>query len=216
MTVRVLLADDHLLFRDGLRSLLQRTSGFEVVGEAADGLEVLRLVEKLLPDLVLLDVSMPGMNGVEAARGIAARAPGSRVLVVSMHADRRFVAESLRAGARGYLLKDSAFPEVLRAIRVVLDGHVYLSPAVTDVVAQDFAVHDPPRESSAFGLLTPREREVLQLISEGLATKEIADRLALSAKTIETHRRQIMDKLCLHSVAELTKYAIREGLTPLD
>lgn len=216
MTLRVLIADDHQLFRDGLRSLLQRSAGFTVVGEAGDGLEALRLCNELRPDIVLLDISMPGLNGVEATRRIAAEVPHTRVLILSMHADRRFVAETLRAGASGYLLKDSAFPEVVRAIQSAMEGHVFLSPAITDVVAQDFAVRVPPPQNSAFQLLSPREREVLQLLAEGLATKEIADRLSVSAKTVETHRRQLMEKLGLHSVAELTKYAVREGLTPLD
>lgn len=216
MTVRVLLADDHQLFRDGLRSLLQRSPDFTVVGEAGDGLEALRLCNELRPDIVLLDISMPGLNGVEATRRIAAEAPQTRVLILSMHADRRFVAETLRAGASGYLLKDSAFPEVVRAIQAALQGHVFLSPAITDVVAQDFAVRVPPPQNSAFQLLSPREREVLQLLAEGRATKEIAGQLSVSTKTVETHRRQIMEKLGLHSVAELTKYAIREGLTPLE
>jgi DNA-binding NarL/FixJ family response regulator len=212
----VLLADDHQLFRDGLRSLLQRSPGFTVVGEAADGLEALRLCRDLQPDVVLLDISMPGLNGVEAARRIGVEAPRTRILIVSMHADRRFVAESLRAGARGYLLKDSAFPEMMQAIQAVMRGHVFLSPAITDVVAQDFASRAPSPERSAFRLLSPREREVLQLLAEGLSTKEIAGKLSVSGKTVETHRRQIMDKLGLHSVAELTKYAVREGLTPLE
>jgi DNA-binding NarL/FixJ family response regulator len=216
VTVRVLLADDHQLFRDGLRSLLQCAPGFEVIGEAADGLEAVRLTATLRPDVVLLDVSMPGLNGVEATRSIVAKAPGTRVLIVSMHADRRFVAETLRVGAAGYLLKDSAFPEVVRAIEAVMAGHVFLSPAITDVVAQDFAARGRPPESSAFRLLTPREREVLQLLTEGIATKELAGKLSVSVKTVETHRRQIMDKLGLHSVAELTKYAVREGITPLE
>jgi DNA-binding NarL/FixJ family response regulator len=216
VTARVLLADDHQLFRDGLRSLLQRSPGFTVVGEAADGLEALRLCRDLQPDVVLLDISMPGLNGVEAARRIGVEAPGTRILIVSMHADRRFVAESLRAGARGYLLKDSAFPEVVQAIQAVMRGHMFLSPAITDVVAQDFASQVPSPERSAFRLLSPREREVLQLLAEGLSTKEIAGKLSVSGKTVETHRRQIMDKLGLHSVAELTKYAVREGLTPLE
>jgi two-component system, NarL family, response regulator NreC len=216
VTIRVLLADDHQLFRDGLRALLQRSPGFAVAGEASDGLEALRLTHELHPDIVLLDISMPGLNGVEATRRIAAEMPKTCVLILSMHADRRFVAETLRAGASGYLLKDSAFPEVVRAIQSALEGHVFLSPAITDVVAQEFAGRVQTPQNSAFQLLSPREREVLQLLAEGRATKEIASKLAVSGKTVETHRRQIMEKLDLHSVAELTKYAIREGLTPLE
>jgi DNA-binding NarL/FixJ family response regulator len=216
VSVRVLLADDHQLFRDGLRSLLQRSAGFTVVGEAADGLETLQLAGTLHPDVVLLDISMPGLNGVETTRRLAAEVPKTRVVILSMHADRRFVAETLRAGAYGYLLKDSAFPDVVRAIQAALQGHVFLSPAITDVVAQDFAGRTQPAADSAFQRLSPREREVLQLLAEGRATKEIAAKLSVSGKTVETHRRQIMEKLGMHSVAELTKYAIREGLTPLE
>ncbi len=216
MTWRVVLADDHQLFRDGLSSLLQRSPGFDVVGQAADGLEAVRLCHELRPDVVLLDISMPGLNGIEATRRITAEVPGSRVLILSMHADRRFVAETLRAGARGYLLKDTAFTEVQRAIHEVMHGHVHLAPAITDVVAEEFAGQARAPEASAFQRLSPREREVLQLLAEGRATKEIAGELAVSGKTVETHRRQIMEKLGLHSVAELTKYAIREGLTPLE
>lgn len=216
MTWRIVLADDHQLFRDGLSSLLQRSPGFDVVGQAADGLEVVRLCHELRPDVVLLDISMPGLNGIEATRRITAEAPGTRVLILSMHADRRFVAETLRAGARGYLLKDTAYTEVQRAIHEVMHGHVHLAPAITDVVAEEFAGRARTPEASAFQRLSPREREVLQLLAEGRATKEIAGELAVSGKTIETHRRQIMEKLGLHSVAELTKYAIREGLTPLE
>jgi DNA-binding NarL/FixJ family response regulator len=216
VSIRVLLADDHQLFRDGLRSLLQRSPGFTVAGEAADGLETLQLAAQLQPDVVLLDISMPGLNGVEVTRRLAAEVPETRVVILSMHADRRFVAETLRAGASGYLLKDSAFPDVVRAIQAALQGHVFLSPAITDVVAQDFASRAKPAADSAFHRLSPREREVLQLLAEGRATKEIAGKLAVSTKTVETHRRQIMEKLGLHSVAELTKYAIREGLTPLE
>ncbi|MBK8231233.1 MAG: response regulator transcription factor [Candidatus Eisenbacteria bacterium] len=214
--LRVLLADDHHLFRDGLRALIRVTPGFSVIGEAADGLEALRLCHELRPNLILLDISMPGLNGLEATRRIRAEVPETRILILSMHADRRFVAETLRAGASGYLLKDSPFPDVVRAMHAAMEGHVFLSPAITDVVAQDFAVRGEPAATSVFQKLSAREREVLQLLAEGRGTKEIAAHLSVSGKTIETHRRQIMEKLDLHSVAELTKYAIREGLTPLE
>lgn len=216
MTRRVLLADDHKLFRDGLRALIEVTPGFTVVGEARDGLEAVELCRSLRPDVLLLDISMPSMNGIEVARRLKDEGSTTRVLILSMHSDRRYVAECLRAGASGYLLKDSPFPEVARAMRAVLDGHVHLSPAIADVVAQEFAVHAHPSRDSAFDLLSAREREVLQLLAEGQGTKEIAARLSVSGKTIETHRRQLMEKLGLHSVAELTKYAVRQGLTPLE
>jgi len=213
---RVLLADDHKLFRDGLRALIEVTPGFAVAGEAKDGLEALELCRSLRPDVMLLDISMPAMNGIEVARRLHEDGSSTQVLILSMHSDRRYVAECLRAGANGYLLKDSPFPEVVRAMRAVLDGHVHLSPTIADVVAQEFAVHAHPSRDSAFDLLSAREREVLQLLAEGQGTKEIAARLSVSGKTIETHRRQLMEKLGLHSVAELTKYAVRQGLTPLE
>lgn len=216
MTTRVLLADDHKLFRDGLRALIEVTPGFAVAGEAKDGLEALELCRSLRPEVMLLDISMPAMNGIEVARRLHEDGSSTRVLILSMHSDRRYVAECLRAGAHGYLLKDSPFPEVARAMRAVLDGHVHLSPSIADVVAQEFAVHAHPSRDSAFDLLSAREREVLQLLAEGQGTKEIAARLSVSGKTIETHRRQLMEKLGLHSVAELTKYAVRQGLTPLE
>jgi DNA-binding NarL/FixJ family response regulator len=212
----ILLADDHRIFRDGLRPLLAAQPSLRVVAEAADGLEALRLAKELRPDIAVLDVSMPGLNGIEVTRRLAVEAPQVTSIVLSMHSDRRFVLEALRAGARGYLLKDEGIEELLRAIRAVQAGETYLCAAVGQQVIHDYVRLADADAGSVFALLTPREREVLQLLAEGLATKEVAARLKLSVKTIETHRKALMDKLEIHSIAQLTKYAIREGLTPLE
>ena len=216
MTVRILLADDHKMFRDGLRPLLARQKGLSVVGEASEGGEVVELARTLRPDLVILDVSMPGLNGVEAARQIRGISPDIRVAMLSMHADRRFVLEALKAGASAYLLKDDAFEDLIRAIPKIMAGEVVLAERIGSLVAQEYVALARREEGSALGDLSPREREVLQRIAEGRSTKEIAALHDVSVKTVETQRKQIMEKLDLHSVAELTKYAIREGLTPLD
>jgi len=216
VSLRILLADDHQMFRDGLRPLLAREKGLSVVGEAADGRQVMELVQSLRPDLVILDVSMPGLNGVEAARRIHEIDPSIRVVMLSMHADRRFVLESLKAGASAYLLKDDAFEDLIRAIPRIMTGQVVLAERIASEMAQEYVTFARSEEGSAFSRLSPREREVLQLVAEGRTTKEIAALHEVSVKTVETQRKQIMDKLDLHSVAELTKYAIREGLTSLD
>ena len=216
MRITVLLADDHKIMRDGLRSLIEREPDMEVVGEAADGRRTVQLVRELSPDVVIMDVTMPHLNGLEATRQIVAEAPKVKVIALSMHSDRRFVAGMLRAGGSGYLLKDCAFEELVHAIRTVTANQAYLSPAITGIVVEDYVRHVPPRELSAFSVLTSREREVLQLLAEGQTTRGIASRLHTSVKTIETHRRHIMGKLDISGVAELTKYAIREGLTSLD
>ncbi len=213
--VRILMADNHKLFIDGLGSLLERRPGMEVVGAARDGLTAVRLAAELKPNLILMDISMPELNGIEAARKVLQELPAVKIIMVSMHADRRYVIESLRAGAKGYLLKDSASEELLDAIERVSAGEVYLSGKMSGEIIQDYLRFTETGEAGAFSLLSPREREVLQLLAEGFSTKEIAGRLSVSVKTIETHRKQIMDKVDLHSVAELTKYAIREGLTQI-
>ena len=216
MNTKILLADDHKIIRDGLRALLEKESDMEVVGEAQDGITTVRLAKKFLPNIVIMDIGMPDMNGIDATRQIISETQGVKVIALSMHSDRRFVLQMLKAGASGYLLKDSAFEELASAIKTVMAGQPYLSPKITDVVIKEYIVSLPKNEESVFTKITTREREVLQLLAEGKATKQIAAFLNVSVKTIETHRQQIMEKLDIHSVAELTKYAIREGLTSLE
>jgi DNA-binding NarL/FixJ family response regulator len=216
MAVRILLADDHKIIREGLRSLIEKQPDMEVVAETQDGLTAVRLTQKLSPDVVIMDIGMPEMNGIEATREIVSSAKSIRIIALSMHSDKRFVLEMLKAGASGYLLKDSAFEELVSAIHTVMSGQRYLSPKVTDVVVEEYLHNLTKSESTVFTVLTAREREVLQLLAEGKATKQIAATLNVSVKTIETHRQQIMEKLNLRSIAELTKYAIREGLTSLE
>jgi DNA-binding NarL/FixJ family response regulator len=215
MPVRIVIADDHRIVREGLRHLLEKRTDFKVVGEAPDGESAVRLAKELSPDIVIVDISMPGLNGIEATRRILAERPEIRVLALSMHSDRRFVIETLKAGASGYLLKDSAFDELARAIEVVMARGAFLSPAITEMVVRDYVLQSGCDDDAVFSVLTPREREVLQLMAEGEPTRAIAAHLAVSVKTVETYRQQIMEKLDLHSVAELTKYAVREGLTEL-
>ena len=216
MSIRILLADDHQLFCDGLRALLDKEVDLEVVAESKDGRSAVQQAGELKPDVIVMDISMPDLNGMEATRQIVHRTPGTKVLALSMHSDRRFVEGMLKAGACGYLLKDCANEEFIRAIREVAAGRTYLSSAVAGQVVEEY-VHGERAEAGAeSGVLTAREREVLQLVAEGLRTKEIADRLHISPKTAETHRQQLMNKLNIHSVADLTKFALREGLTSLE
>jgi len=216
MSVKILLADDHKITRQGLRSLLEKEPDMEVVAEAEEGRTAVRLVRELLPDVVVMDVSMPDLNGMEATRQIVAEHPNVKVIALSIHSDNLFVSEMLKSGASGYLLKDCAFEELARAIHVVVAGKTYLSPAVSGVVVDDYLHRLARTESPSSEVLTDREREVLQLIAEGKSTKQVALKLHISVKTVETHRRQIMSKLDIHTIAELTKYAIRKGLTSLE
>lgn len=211
MQVRVLLADDHALVRAGLRKLLESLPDIEVVGEADDGQALLTLAGQLQPDLVLTDIAMPGLNGLEAAARLNKSHPRIRVLILSMHQNEDYVRQALRAGAAGYLLKDAAPVELEHALKAVRRGETYLSPAVSKGVMSDY-VQRLRGEESPGEALTPRQREVLQLVAEGKSTKEIARRLALSVKTVETHRSQLMKQLDLHDVAALVRYAIRTGL----
>ncbi len=216
MSIRILLADDHKITRQGLRSLLDKQSDMVVVAEAEEGRTAVRLVRELLPDVVIMDVSMPDLNGMEAARQITREFGDVRIVALSMHSDSLFVTEMLKSGALGYLLKDCAFEELARAIRTVVAGKTYLSPSISGVVVDDYLHRLSKADFSGLDVLTNREREVLQLLAEGKSTKRIALKLHISGKTVETHRRQIMNKLDIHTVAELTKYAIRKGLTSLE
>ena len=215
-SIRVLMADDHKLFIDGLGSILDQQHGMEVVGAAREGFAAVELAARLRPDIVLMDISMPRLNGLEATSRILADRPQTGVIILSMHSDRRYVVQALRAGARGYVLKDSASEELLRAIARVSAGQLYLSSAMSGRIILDLIRTDHGGTASAYTVLSPRERQVLQLIAEGHGTREIAARLTVSVKTVESHRKQIMDKLDLHNVAQLTKYAIREGLTQVE
>ncbi len=216
MGVRILIADDHKIVREGLRALIEKHENMEVVAEAETGLDAVRLTQRLEPHVVIMDLGMPQMNGIEATREITANSRKIKVIALSMHSDKRFVLQMLKAGASGYLLKDSAFEELIIAIKTVMSNQSYLSPKITDVVLKEYLQTVSRGDVSVFSVLTHREREVLQMLAEGRSTKEIAASLSISVKTIETHRQQIMDKLKIRSVAELTKYAIREGLTSLE
>lgn len=220
MSIRVLIADDHQIVRDGLKSMLAKSLDVEVVGEAENGREAVSLARELGPDVVVMDIGMRELNGIDATRQIVDELAGTKVIALSMHSDRRYVSEMLAAGASGYLLKDGAFDELASAIRAVADGRAFLSQGVADTVLEDYRrqLSGSPQTAPAGSArpLSGREREVLQLIAEGLSTKEIAARLHLSVKTVETHRRQIMEKLGIYNVAGLIKYAVREGLASLE
>ena len=216
METTIMLADDHRLLREGLRALIEKEPDMRVVGEADNGRDAIELCRELSPDVVVMDIGMPDLNGIDATGQLLAENPYVRVLALSMHSDRQFAAGMLRAGASGYLLKDDAFEELAKAIRSVARGEVYLSAGITGVVVGDYVDRLEQPDGSAFTTLTPREREVLQLLAEGRTTKQAATSLHVSVKTIETHRQKIMEKLNIKTVAELTKYAVREGLTSLD
>lgn len=215
MSISVFLVDDHKFIRDGLQTLLEKNPAIKVVGEAENGRSAVRMVGELKPDIVILDVAMPDLNGIEAARQILADNPDVKIIALSMHSDRRFVAEMLKAGASAYLSKDYVFDELESVIRTVLADRIYLSPDISGVVVENYVRQTAKPEQSAFSVLSEREREVLQLLAEGKTAKEIAEKLNVSIKTVETHRTNIMNKLNIHRLAELTKYAVREGLTSL-
>lgn len=218
MSIRVLIVDDHQIMREGLRSLLSKHADVKLVGEAEDGREALALVRELRPDVVITDIAMPNLNGIDAARHITEEHPGTRVVLLSMHADRNYVVEALSAGASAYLVKDSAFDELAKALRIVVAGGVYLSHSITGVVVEDYLkrLTGVAAQPVTATILSPREREVLQLIAEGKSAKEIADVLHLSTKTVDAYRRQLMAKLSIYNVAGLVKYAIREGFTSVE
>jgi len=211
--IRIVLADDHTIVRNGLRLLLEQQPDFQVVGEAGDGREVVRLVENEKPDVVIMDIGMPNLNGIEAARRIAGTLPRTAVVVLSMHSDESYVVRALKAGIRAYLLKDSAQNDLLRAIRTVSEGRSFFSPKIRRMLQEDFIRQLKDRDvEDSYDLLTAREREVLQLVAEGGSNKEVAQMLGLSLFTVETHRAHILQKLNLHSVPELILYAVRKGI----
>ncbi len=213
--MKILLADDHKMMRDGLRALLEK-EGMQIVGEAATGHDALALARSLKPDIVVMDISMPELNGIDATQRLVAELPGIKVIALSMNSDRRYVVAMFTAGAVGYLLKNSASEELLLAVAAVARGLTYVSPSVAALLVDRLVDEVRPSDVKPSKALSPREREVLQLLAEGKASKDIANHLGLALPTVETHRRQIMDKLGLRTIAELTKYAIREGLTSID
>ncbi|HEY9161893.1 MAG TPA: response regulator transcription factor [Desulfomonilia bacterium] len=215
MNIKILLADDHKIMREGLKSILEKNFNMIVSGEAGNGVEAVDLAKKLNPDIIIMDINMPDLNGIEATKRIITEIPGSRILALSMYADRGFLIKMLKAGAKGYLLKDCASDELLNAIKVILKNRIYISPSLVDDMVRDYVQLADTVDLSAFSILTPRERDVLQKLSEGKSTKEIAFDLNLSIKTIETFRLKIQEKIGLRSIAELTKYAVREGITSL-
>lgn len=216
-STKILLVEDHTLVRSGIRSLLEGADNFAIVGEAADGREALKLAKRLKPDVIVMDVAMPNLNGIEATRQICAMLPSTRVVVLSMHSSREYIFESLRAGASGYLLKDAAFTELVQAIGEVRAGRTFLSTSIADIIKVDY-VERARGEAPAdvLQVLSAREREVLQLVAEGLSSSEIGQRLHLSVHTVDTHRRHIMNKLKIDNLAALIKFAIRHGLTTLE
>jgi two-component system response regulator NreC len=213
MPIRIVLADDHTVMRSGLRLLLERQPNLEVVGEAADGKQAVEIAAAQKPDVVIMDIAMPHLNGVEAARQIAQRNPQTAIAILSMHSDESYVIRSLKAGARAYLLKDSAEADLIAAIQAITEGKSFFSPAVRQLLKEDY-MHQLAEVGAedTYELLTPREREVLQLVAEGKSNKEVANLLNLSLYTVETHRTHILQKLNLHSVPELILYAVRKGI----
>ncbi len=216
MAIRIILADDHKIIRDGLSSLLGQEKDIDVIAQAKDGHGTVELVRKLSPDMTIMDIGMPSLNGIEATRQIINEFPKMKVVALSMHSDKKFVTEMLKAGASGYLLKNCAFEELAEAIRTVMSGKVYLSPSITNVVIDSCIKKSPDSSATVFSALTNREREILQLLAESNTTKQVARMLHISAKTVETHRSKIMHKLGFDNMVSLTKYAVREGLTSLD
>jgi len=216
MSTTIVLVDDHKMMRDGLRAVIEKEDEIRLVGEAENGRKALELARELLPDVVVMDVGMPDMNGIEATRQILAENPDLKVIALSTHDDERYVHAILDAGASGYVLKKGASDELLRAIEAARRGEYFLSPAITAGVVRDRAPRADQRAASAYVKLTPCERQVLQMLAEGKTSRQIALALSRSARTVETQRRDIMRKLDIHSIAELTKYAVREGLTDLE
>jgi DNA-binding NarL/FixJ family response regulator len=216
MDIQIIIADDHQILRQGLRVLLEKETDMRVVAEAEDGYKTVNMVREFIPHVVIMDVKMPYLNGIEATQQILSEFPHVKVLALSIYADRQHVSNMLKAGVHGYLFKDCAFEELVWAIRLVMSNKTYLSPEVAEVVVKDYVTHDPGSRQSDLSSLTDRERKVVKLIAEGKSTKQIAKLLCISVKTVGTHRQKIIRKSGTSSVAELTKCAIQEGLTSLE
>jgi len=215
MAIRVLVADDHRMVLEGLTNLINEQTDMNTVGKATDGREAVKLTAEINPDVIIMDLTMPNLNGIDATRMITKNASATRIIALSMHSEKRFVRAALEAGASGYLVKENAFDELVNAIRAVNKGQSYLCPVATKTMMLDYLHHTKmERDGTNRDILTPREGEVLQMLAEGRKTREIAGILNVSVKTVETHRKNIMDKLGIRSIAELTRYAIREGITP--
>ena len=209
------MVDDHELVRQGIRALLERHPGFEIIGEAGDGQSAVQLAIELEPDVVVLDIELPDIDGMEVTRQIVAKNSSAKILALSRHSERGIVSKTFACGALGYILKDSALEELIKAIETVVSEEKYLSPSLIDVVLDDHGAYIPSTREADISKLTPREREILKFIAEGYSSKEIAFTLNLSAKTVDAHRYQIMNKLDIHNIADLTRFAIREGLVDL-
>ena len=216
MKMRIVLAEDNKIFCEGMRSLLEQVPNMEVVGSASDGIEAVRLVRALKPDVVIIEVAMPNLNGIEATRQIQAANGHTKVVALTAHAEKAIVTQMLRVGASAYLLKDCAFEELVVALHAVGGNHAYLCAEITQLMIEQHVRTNASLTKSVFDILTPREHHIMQLVAEGQSTKGIAKNLALSDKTVSFHRHQMMKKLNLHSVAELTKYAVRQGITDLN
>lgn len=216
MNIRILIVDDHSITREGLKVLLNKIENFEVIAEAENGRVALSMARKLQPDVVVMDINMPDLNGVDASRQILSELPQTRIIALSMYSDKSYVRGMLKSGVAGYLLKNCAFEELQGAIDTVMRGQTYLSPKISEIVRKEFVKMMTTEEIGTTELLTDKEREVLQLIAEGRKTKEIAERLHISVKTVEARRSKIMEKLNINNVAGLTKFAIREGLTSIE
>jgi len=215
MSIKIMVVDEHKILREGLATLIAKQPDMEIVGEAADGREALDLLEKNTPDMILMDVTMPNLNGIEATRKIKSKRPEIEIIALSLHSDRRFVLGMIGAGASGYLIKQCTFDELVLAINTVMAGKKYLSPEISNILVEEYVRKDSQKKAIIDSKLTSREREILQLLAEGKNTKEIASNLSISVKTVEAHSRHLKRKLKTNSVAELTKIAIKEGLTSL-
>lgn len=216
MSINIVLVDDHKVLRHGLSQAIRAEQDMEIMGQAENGYEAVKLAGELVPDIMIMDIGMPELNGIEATRQILKAHPQIKVIALSMHSNKKFIHEMFKAGAKGYLLKDCEYSELIGAIRLVVQNKIYLSPSITGIVIENYMMQTGEEKQNAFAVLSDREREVLQLIAEGKTTKQIARMLHVSPKTVEGHRTRIMHKLEIDSIANLTKYAIREGLTSTE